>query len=266
MLRKPSPEWNDYVQRLTDIKKKSNREVLCTECWMILNYEQRGKHSHKFPEHKGSILTSSQFASEIQFYHIAFANNKVIEKPNGVKLIIQPCLFDPKKGAGHMQMIEDLCKEMHSSTCCDVNHNHCSHPSSNFVEESDDFVYKCDPLPQKETKVSELDSRLNAMIQEMSMFESTAYSQIFWSFNHFNPVYPAPAQQYHTPSPKVADQDSSLRSAGTEDHSSSSDLVSSKASSPLTVGRKTAFTAVKPTKVYKPVPTLNEVAATLASY
>ena len=114
MLRKPSQEWNDYVKRLNGIKKKSNREVLCTECWMILNYEQRGKHSSKFPKHKASILTSSQFASEIQFYHIANTNNKVVEKDDGSKLIIQPCLFDPKKGSGHMKMIEELSREMHA--------------------------------------------------------------------------------------------------------------------------------------------------------
>lgn len=108
MLRKPSKEWDNYINRLHAIKRKSNREVLCTECWMILNYEQRGKHSSKFPKHKDSILTSSQFASEIQFYHIAYTNNKVIEKTNGVKLVIQPCLFDPKKGASHIKMIEEL--------------------------------------------------------------------------------------------------------------------------------------------------------------
>ena len=108
MLKKSSKEWDSYVRKLGAIKRKSNREVLCTECWMILNYEQRGKHSIKFPHHKESILTSSQFASEIQFYHIAFTNNKVIEKANGDKLVIQPCLFDPKKGVEHMKMLEEL--------------------------------------------------------------------------------------------------------------------------------------------------------------
>ena len=113
MLRKPSQEWDNYIMRLNSIKQKSNREVLWTDCWMILNYEQRGKHATKFPKHKDSILTSSQFASEIQFYHIAFTHNKVVEKPNDVKLIIQPWLFDPKKGSGQIKMLEDLCRQMH---------------------------------------------------------------------------------------------------------------------------------------------------------
>eukprot|EP00345_Euplotes_harpa_P008510 CAMPEP_0168343328 /NCGR_PEP_ID=MMETSP0213-20121227/16011_1 /TAXON_ID=151035 /ORGANISM="Euplotes harpa, Strain FSP1.4" /LENGTH=138 /DNA_ID=CAMNT_0008350569 /DNA_START=1 /DNA_END=417 /DNA_ORIENTATION=+ len=115
MLRKPSAEWDNYVKRLNAIKQKSNREVLCTECWMILNYEQRGKHASKFPAHKGSILTSSQFASEIQFYHIAFTHKKVVEKERDVKLVIQPCLFDPKKDEKQIKMLEELCHEMHAA-------------------------------------------------------------------------------------------------------------------------------------------------------
>ena len=75
---------------------------------MILNYEQRGKHSSKFPGHKECILTSSQFASEYQFLSLAFSHNKVVEKDENIKLVIQPCLFDPKKGAGHMKMLEEL--------------------------------------------------------------------------------------------------------------------------------------------------------------
>ena len=75
---------------------------------MILNYEQRGKHSSKFPSHKECILTSSQFASEYQFLSLAFTHNKVVEKDENIKLVIQPCLFDPKKGAGHMKMLEEL--------------------------------------------------------------------------------------------------------------------------------------------------------------
>ena len=133
MLRKPSNEWDNYIMRLNSIKQKSNREVLCTDCWMILNYEQRGKHAAKFPKHKESILTSSQFASEIQFYHIAFTHNKVVEKDNDVKLIIQPCLFDPKKGSGQIKMLEDLCREMHVTQNTDDSH---SKILQNFEESS----------------------------------------------------------------------------------------------------------------------------------
>lgn len=119
MIRKPSSEWSEYCQKLQNIKKKSNREVLCTECWMMLNYEQRARHNELCPGHTGSILTSSQFASKAQFYQIALRNGKVIKKANGLTLVIQPCLFDLKKGSQHMEMIEEISREMHKEETVD---------------------------------------------------------------------------------------------------------------------------------------------------
>jgi len=178
MIRKPSKEWEEYVVRLIGIKNKSNREVLCTDCWMILNYEQRGKHSSRFPDHKNNILTSSQFATEIQFYHIACINNKVIEKEKGKMLIIQPCLFDPKRGANHMRMIEEICREMH----CDLNCNQTGMSSM--------YNYSIgQTLPSQSkatsTKITKIVDNVQSMVSSLSQFEMDAYNHMYYSFNNF---------------------------------------------------------------------------------
>jgi hypothetical protein len=37
MLKRNSPEWIQFIDRLNLIKTKSNREVLCVHCWQMLN-------------------------------------------------------------------------------------------------------------------------------------------------------------------------------------------------------------------------------------
>lgn len=113
MIRKPSAQWDEYMQRICSIKTKSNREVLCTYCWTILNYEQRCRHSSKYPHHLENVLTSSQYANEAQFYHIAQENGKVISKADGTTLIVQPSLYEARIDSGYTEMIEELAKEMH---------------------------------------------------------------------------------------------------------------------------------------------------------
>jgi len=189
MLKKPSNEWDSYIKRLQSIKRKSNREVLCTKCWMILNYEQRGKHSSKFPKHNSWILTSSQFASEIQFYHIAFMNNKVIEKNNGDKLVIQPCLFDPKKGTGHMKMMEELCREMHSE--------HEDLPSPDNLGEKPQKIMKksCTSVPKAHQKTRGvmagdlLMKKLNDISMSIEDISIQVYSSLYWLETNCTPSY-----------------------------------------------------------------------------
>lgn len=139
---------------------------------MILNYEQRGKHSSKFPHHKESILTSSQFASEYQFLSLAFTHNKVVEKENDIKLVIQPCLFDPKKGAGHMRMLEELCHEMHQSS----EEQELVDEKSKLSDRLSDLELT-DPKPEN-LKVSDfskfesINSKVDLMIRDLAVFEN----------------------------------------------------------------------------------------------
>ncbi len=37
MIKRNSLEWETFIRKLNDIKKKSNREVLCIKCWQMLN-------------------------------------------------------------------------------------------------------------------------------------------------------------------------------------------------------------------------------------
>lgn len=101
---------------------------------MLLNYEQKIKHKSKFPHHHKGVLTSTQFASELQFYHIALANHKIIKKENGVELIIQPLFYDAVLDGGHVNMMEDLCREMHSAPRSPIK-SHVTNGLESFVEE-----------------------------------------------------------------------------------------------------------------------------------
>lgn len=63
MIKMESKEWEDFILQIEFIKTKSNRQVLCAKCWLMLNYEQKIKHIKDHPDHELSILTSTKFAS-----------------------------------------------------------------------------------------------------------------------------------------------------------------------------------------------------------
>ena len=64
MIKRNSPEWIDFINRLSSIRSKSNREVLCVQCWQMLNCKQKIKHLKKSPDHEKYLLTSTKYASE----------------------------------------------------------------------------------------------------------------------------------------------------------------------------------------------------------
>lgn len=82
-ILKDSPEWDAFIKEIMSIKAKSNRQVLCVKCWVLLNYEQKIKHIKYMQDHEKYILTSSKFASAWQISSLALAWNKIIYKPEG---------------------------------------------------------------------------------------------------------------------------------------------------------------------------------------
>lgn len=52
MIKRNSPEWTTFINKLNLIKTKSNREVLCIKCWQMLNCKQKIKHLKQMPDHK----------------------------------------------------------------------------------------------------------------------------------------------------------------------------------------------------------------------
>lgn len=72
-ILKDSPEWETFISEIMSIKSKSNRQVLCVKCWVLLNYEQKIKHIKSLPDHEKYILTSSKFASAWQISSLALA-------------------------------------------------------------------------------------------------------------------------------------------------------------------------------------------------
>ena len=82
-IKKDSAEWDDFIKEIISIKSKSNRQVLCVKCWVLLNYEQKIKHIKYLQDHEKYILTSSKFASAWQISSLALAWNKIVYKPDG---------------------------------------------------------------------------------------------------------------------------------------------------------------------------------------
>ena len=87
MIKRESKEWDAFIQQIEFIKSKSNRQVLCIKCWLILNYEQKIKHVKENPGHEASILTSAKFASSQQILSLAQGCQKMVYKTDGEYLI-----------------------------------------------------------------------------------------------------------------------------------------------------------------------------------
>ncbi|CDW87375.1 UNKNOWN [Stylonychia lemnae] len=98
-----SKEWENFIQQIEFIKTKSNRQVLCAKCWLMLNYEQKIKHIKDHPDHELSILTSTKFASSQQMISLAQACNKLVNKSDGQYILspfiqIGKSLFEGQEG------------------------------------------------------------------------------------------------------------------------------------------------------------------------
>ena len=89
MIKKNSEEWNEFIRNIESIKLKSNRQVLCVRCWVLLNYEQKIKHLKHSPDHEPFILTSSKFASAWQISSLALSCKKVVVLPDG-EYVVSP--------------------------------------------------------------------------------------------------------------------------------------------------------------------------------
>ena len=90
MIKRNSTEWKTFIDRLDQIKKKSNREVLCIKCWQMLNCKQKIKHLKSNPDHKPYLLTSTQYASELKICELAQGYNKLVRKSDGGEYMISP--------------------------------------------------------------------------------------------------------------------------------------------------------------------------------
>jgi hypothetical protein len=80
MLKVFSNEWKEFIQKLEVIKTKSNREVLCIQCWQMLNCKQKIKHLKKNPDHEKYLLTSTKYASEKQMLSLAKTQSKYYQQ------------------------------------------------------------------------------------------------------------------------------------------------------------------------------------------
>jgi hypothetical protein len=90
MIKRNSSEWATFINRLNTIKQKSNREVLCIQCWQMLNCKQKIKHLKQHPDHKAYLLTSTQYASEQKICELAQGYDKLIKKNDGEEYLISP--------------------------------------------------------------------------------------------------------------------------------------------------------------------------------
>ena len=77
MISHGSEDWVKFLFNLEFSKRKSNRDVLCVDCWEILTYEQRSKHEKDHPDHSNKVMTSKWYGSENQFLTLARDMKKV---------------------------------------------------------------------------------------------------------------------------------------------------------------------------------------------
>jgi hypothetical protein len=95
LVKYSSALWNQLLEDLQYSKLKSNKDVICTSCWKVFNYEEARHHKVQEPEHVRTILTSKYFASEGVFIDLAKENKKIF-RSNGDILVINP--YFQKKG------------------------------------------------------------------------------------------------------------------------------------------------------------------------
>ena len=98
LIKYDSPEWDKLKERLEKSDKKCNKDVLCVECWRMLNLSESQKHREKFPKHENHILSSKHFACETTFIDLAKQHKKIF-KSKGQIMLISPYLVDLKKRA-----------------------------------------------------------------------------------------------------------------------------------------------------------------------
>lgn len=104
MLKRNSDEWDQFIVRLNTIKTKSNREVLCIQCWQMLNCKQKIKHLRLYPDHKAYLLTSTQYASEQKICELAQAYGKLVKQSDGEEYMISPFAPGNVSQASHAKL------------------------------------------------------------------------------------------------------------------------------------------------------------------
>lgn len=71
MILKDSKDWTIFLENLRLSASKSNRDVLCTECWELINYEVSKAHRSDYPEHSKSMRTSRDYLDVQVFIDLA---------------------------------------------------------------------------------------------------------------------------------------------------------------------------------------------------
>jgi hypothetical protein len=57
-IEKGTEYWALFLNELELSRKKSNKDLFCTKCWRVLNYQEARNHKQNHPDHKDDILTS----------------------------------------------------------------------------------------------------------------------------------------------------------------------------------------------------------------
>ncbi|CDW74769.1 UNKNOWN [Stylonychia lemnae] len=164
MIKKDSKEWENFVSQIEYIKTKSNRQVLCAKCWLMLNYEQKIKHLKENPDHENSILTSAKFATAQQMISLAQACNKLVYKNDG-QYIISPFIGVTR----HILESQDSPDTMpnNSSSSAPLQGSSRSNDSQNGNSENDDNQIKLlsNRLNAIESTVENIQKSLNVFAQ-----------------------------------------------------------------------------------------------------
>eukprot|EP00347_Sterkiella_histriomuscorum_P011392 403372634 len=93
MIQRNTHDWYILLSKLHQSKSKSNRDILCGQCWEMLNYESCRMHKLLQPTHQQMLITSRNYSKEEKFIQVARRFNRTyIDQITG-----QECFENPYK-------------------------------------------------------------------------------------------------------------------------------------------------------------------------
>jgi hypothetical protein len=84
-----SQEWNILIAKVENSKRKSNRDLLCTQCWQVYTYEMSLKHKKEAPTHADFLLTTKHYSSDEKLLRVSQQCGKV-STVNGMVYLENP--------------------------------------------------------------------------------------------------------------------------------------------------------------------------------
>lgn len=71
MIAENSIQFKFIMKKLNESLQKTNRDLMCIECWRIYSYDKIKVHKIQEPSHERSIITAKEYASQEKFIELS---------------------------------------------------------------------------------------------------------------------------------------------------------------------------------------------------